>query len=184
MFVDIKAEMDAPIVREMISACAFDGTPEGVSTEVKKYRENERLQFYGWKQECGFVGICGFCVHAKKVEILLIAVSDTHRNQGVGRRMIDMLQEKYQRDLFAETYETEEESAVAFYQKTGFSCTAHPSPGWKRKWTCLLPVRKTTTRTSKIGGIGRTLAPLHRTAIFDCVIYGDGNGIDNKTASR
>lgn len=135
MFTDIEARMDETGVGIIISYAALDGSDEGVAEEIRKYRAAETLHFHGWVGESGEIdGICGFEVHADKVEIHLISVAETRQRSGVGSAMVAALQRMYGLPLEAETVD----EAVGFYKKLGFGTTAFKDPEFGTKYTCLL----------------------------------------------
>lgn len=134
MFQDIKARVTEPEVGAIIALASFDGSPEGVAKEAAKYRSSESLSFYGWVESGGVQGICGFEVHADKVEIHLIAVAENRQRRGIGGQIVSALQNMYALPIEAETVE----EAVRFYRKRGFEATAFPNPEWGVKYTCVL----------------------------------------------
>jgi predicted N-acetyltransferase YhbS len=135
-FKDIKAEMDTPAVRRIISYAAVDGTPEGTRREVELYQNSTGLNFYGYLQNGVTAAICGFEEHPDKIEIHLISVDETLRRKGIGSAMVRELQRIYNKPIEAET--TDE--AVGFYRKTGFSAESFADPTFGRKWMCALQV--------------------------------------------
>jgi ribosomal protein S18 acetylase RimI-like enzyme len=134
VFVDIKQQMDNPVVHRIISYAAFDGSPEAVAKTVQKYQTNPRLHFYAWIKNDEILGICGYEVHANKVEIHLISVDEHARAKGVGGSMIISLQNKYDMTLEAET----DDDAVIFYRKCGFETTEFMHKKRGKRHTCLL----------------------------------------------
>jgi len=134
MFQDIKLRITEPEVGVIVSYAALDGSPEGVAKEASMYLSSDKLNFYGWVEDGGVVGICGFEVHADKVEIHLISVAEDRQKQGVGGAMVTALQRIYALPLEAETVE----EAVGFYIKRGFVTTAFQDPEWGVKYTCVL----------------------------------------------
>ena len=137
MFQNIKPRIAEPEVGAIVALAAIDGSPEGVAKEAEKYISSDNLHFYGWVEDDKILGVCGFEVHADKVEIHLIAVTEERHRQGVGTSMVTALQDKYRLPLEAETVE----DAVGFYRKRGFDTTAFPDPEWGVKYTCVLRVK-------------------------------------------
>ena len=79
---------------------------------MPKKLKSDKLNFYGWVEGGGVIGICGFEVHVDKVEIHLISVAEDRQKQGVGGAMVAAQQKMYGLPLEAETvYE-----AVGFYR--------------------------------------------------------------------
>jgi len=134
MFQDIKSLAARPDVGSIIALAAVDGSADGVANEAKKYMSSDNLNFYGWMDDGDVLGICGFEVHADKVEIHLIAVAEKRQRQGIGAAMVRALQERYLLPLEAETVE----EAVGFYRKLGFVVTPFPNAEWGVKYTCIL----------------------------------------------
>jgi GNAT superfamily N-acetyltransferase len=134
VFQDIKARITEPEVGVIISYAALDGSPEGVAKEAEMYLSSDKLNFYGWVEGDRVVGICGYEIHADKVEIHLISVIEDRQKQGVGGAMVAALQEMYNLPLEAETVD----EAVGFYKKRGFVTTAFQHPEWGVKYTCVL----------------------------------------------
>lgn len=137
MFENIKSRITEPEVGKIVALAAIDGSPEGVAQEAEKYLSSGNLHFYGWLDGDKILGICGFEIHADKVEIHLIAVAKELHHQGIGSAMVTTLQNTYHLPLEAETVE----EAVGFYRKIGFETTAFPDPEWGAKYTCILKYR-------------------------------------------
>jgi acetyltransferase-like isoleucine patch superfamily enzyme/ribosomal protein S18 acetylase RimI-like enzyme len=126
VFQDIKNRITETEVGAIIALAALDGTPAGTANEVVKYQSSDKLRFCGWVENDSVVGICGFEVHADKVEIHLVAVAADKQRQGVGGRMITALQKNYSLPIAAET----DDDAVGFYRKRGFETTAFQRTKW------------------------------------------------------
>lgn len=139
MFCDTKNNIDAPTVREILAACVFDNSPEGMAHVISKYKENSDMQFYGCRKNGELVGVCGFEEHENRVEILHIAVAESARREGVGSAMVTALRRKYYKVIEAET----DGDAVGFYRKCGFETTAIQKFN-VRRWVCVLPVPEIT----------------------------------------
>ena len=137
MFQDIKMRINEPDVGVIISYAALDGSLEGIVKESEKYLASDALEFYGWIEDGGVIGICGFEVHSHKVELHLISVAGDRQKQGVGSMMVTALQKMHRLPLEAETVD----EAVGFYRKCGFVTTAFQHPEWGTKYTCLLKMK-------------------------------------------
>ena len=138
MFTDIKQKMDDTIVHRIISYASFDASPEGIAKIVKKYESSPNLHFYAWIQNDKILGICGYEVHTDKVEIHLLAVDENARSRGVGSAIVTALQEKYSKDVEAET----DDDAVIFYRKRGFETTEFIHEKRGKRHNCLLKLQK------------------------------------------
>jgi GrpB-like predicted nucleotidyltransferase (UPF0157 family)/N-acetylglutamate synthase-like GNAT family acetyltransferase len=139
MFCDIKNNIDAPTVCEILAACVFDNSPEGMAHEIAKYQANPDMQFYGYHENGELLGVCGFEEHENRMEILHIAARETARHKGVGSAMVMALRRKYCKAIEAET----DDDAVDFYRKCGFETTAIQKYN-VRRWVCVLPAPEIT----------------------------------------
>jgi len=136
MFINIKNTMDNPTVRKIIAYAAFDGSPEGVAKTVGKYQSDPKLLFYAWVENDTILGICGYEIHDSKIEIHLIAVDENTRSRGIGGAMVTALQNKYAKDIEAET----DDDAVNFYRKRGFTTREFIHERRGKRHTCVLSV--------------------------------------------
>ena len=133
MFRDIKNQMRSHVVRQILAACVFDDSPEGLDKLADDYHRHGDWQLFGWFDREILLGVCGFEVHSDWVEILHIATSENARGHGVGRAIIAELQNIYKMTIEAET----DDDAVVFYRKCGFETTAIRKYDMQR-WTCVL----------------------------------------------
>ncbi|PEX07655.1 GNAT family N-acetyltransferase [Priestia megaterium] len=63
---------------------------------MKEYEQNEHWQLYLWKQEEDIIGIVGISMLDKSlVEVQHVSVNPSHRQQGIGKKMIKALKEMY-----------------------------------------------------------------------------------------
>ena len=135
MFCDIKNLMDDPGVMGIMAEGVFDNSPDGMDLVKADYGRHGSWQLYGWVVDGDVVGVCGFEEHLDWVEILHIAVVESARGLGVGRKMIGALVKQYKKAIEAET----DDDAVDFYRKCGFEVTAIRKYDVQR-WVCVLPV--------------------------------------------
>lgn len=135
IFCDIKNSIDTPAACEILSACVFDNSLEGMAHQIAKYQANPDMLFYGYQADDEILGVCGFEEHENRVEIYHIAVAESARQKGIGSEMITALQKKYGKPIEAET----DDDAVVFYRKCGFETTAIQKYN-VRRWVCMLPV--------------------------------------------
>lgn len=143
-FRDYKVHIDTPAVREILAACVFDSSPEGMAYKISKYQANPDMLFYGYQVNGELVGVCGFEEHESRVEIYHIAARESARGKGVGSAMITALQEKYRKAIEAET----DDDAVGFYRKCGFETTAIQKYN-VRRWVCVLPAPQVTRKAKE-----------------------------------
>ncbi|MCL2046418.1 MAG: GNAT family N-acetyltransferase [Oscillospiraceae bacterium] len=134
MLYEVNEKLNDPLVRNILSACLFDNTPEGIDNAINKYPGE---LFYGWHENDELVAVCGFRVFDKKVEICHIAVIESSRYKGIGKAIISTLREKYGLAIEVET----DDDAVGFYKKCGFQTKAlykkHGDTEYRR-WICVL----------------------------------------------
>lgn len=92
MFCDIiKDQLDNPAVCVIMAASAFDPSPEAMEQKAAEFRCHESWQLYGWVENGGIVGVCGFEVHKDYVKILNIAVAESVRHHGISGKIITAL---------------------------------------------------------------------------------------------
>ena len=134
IFCDITSEINTPVLRQILSFCLGDNSPEGVDKAIIKYPGKV---FNGWFEDDEPMGICGFLILQDKVEICHIAVTPNTRRKGIGRAMVLKLREKYGKTIDAET----DDEAVGFYRKCGFATIElyreYDNQRYRR-WTCTL----------------------------------------------
>ena len=59
---------------------------------IKQYETNDHWQLYLWKEDDDIVGIIGFSIEEDDSVLLQhISVNPSHRDQGVGKKMIEQL---------------------------------------------------------------------------------------------
>lgn len=134
LFCEIKNSIETPAVREILAACVFDSSPEGMAHQIAKYQANPDMLLYGYQVDGELLGVCGLEEHESRVEIYHIAARESARKEGVGSAMIIALQKKYGKPIEAET----DDDAVGFYRKCGFETTAIQKYN-VRRWVCVLP---------------------------------------------
>lgn len=137
MFCDIKKQLDNPAVLKILASSEYESSLDRAKQKAAEFRRHESWLLYGWVENGGIVGLCGFEVHKDSVEILNIAVAENMRHHGVGGKMITALWKKYAMAIKAET----DDDAVGFYRKRGFSVTATEKYD-VRRWSCLLDAPK------------------------------------------
>lgn len=63
---------------------------------MKEYEQNEHWQLYLWKQEEDIIGIVGISMLDRSlIEVQHVSVNPSHRQQGIGKKMIKALKEMY-----------------------------------------------------------------------------------------
>ncbi|NGY87265.1 GNAT family N-acetyltransferase [Bacillus megaterium] len=63
---------------------------------MKEYEQNEHWRLYLWKQEEDIIGIVGISMLDKSlIEVQHVSVNPSHRQQGIGKKMIKALKEMY-----------------------------------------------------------------------------------------
>ena len=116
MLIEIKNELDNPIVHRLVSESAWDKSKEAMDKKAAEFRRREDLHLYGWIENDEILGVCGVVLHSNSVEVYNIAVEPGIRKRGIGSAMISALQQKYKMTIKAET----DDDAVDFYRKCGF----------------------------------------------------------------
>lgn len=67
---------------------------------IRRYENDENWQLYLWKEESDFVGIVGIYKQENESAILEhICVTPSHRNEGIGQKMLNGLYNLYQENL-------------------------------------------------------------------------------------
>jgi len=132
-FRNIKNHLYNPDIIKFLSYSAYDSSLEQATIKAKSYLENETQHLYGWVENGIILGVCGFIVHPRKIEINNISVDENVRKRGIGRTMITALKDKYNMSIEAET----DDDAVEFYRKCGFETTDFQKYN-VRRWKCEL----------------------------------------------
>ena len=133
MFYDMKDKLKTADVQHIFAACVYDNSPEGITCTLNAYGDNNLWEMHGWVENGNLMGICGFEVHSKYVEIKHIAVHENNRGHGIGSAMVNALAAKFNMAVHAET----DDDAVDFYRKCGFETTAFQKYN-VRRWKCEL----------------------------------------------
>jgi len=137
MFCDIKNDLDNPAVRKLVVASAWEQSTEAMDRTAAEFRRRDDLHLYGWLENEEILGTCGIEVHSDCVVIRNIAVDPNIRKRGIGKAMINAVQQKYKTTVKAET----DDGAVEFYQKCGFETEGfmktYPS-GEVQRYKCVL----------------------------------------------
>lgn len=80
---------------------------------IKEYENNQNWHLYLWKEEEDIIGAIGVRVEGKDAIIQHVSVNPSHRNNGIGRKMVQKATEKY-----GESYEVcATEETGAFVEK-------------------------------------------------------------------
>ncbi|MFX3673525.1 MAG: GNAT family N-acetyltransferase [Paenisporosarcina sp.] len=105
-----------PSVRKLLSYAISEGA---IDQEYKKYIHELNRTLYTWEIHGEPIGCIGMeFIHSNHCEIKHIAVSRAERGNGLGRKMIDFICDKYALTLVsAET----DKDAVGFYRSYGFN---------------------------------------------------------------
>ncbi|WP_411953360.1 GNAT family N-acetyltransferase [Alkalibacillus sp. S2W] len=65
-----------------------------LQTTIKEYESNDDWQLFLWKEE-DILGALGVRFEDETIVIQHISVTPSHRNQGIGKQMIQALKEQY-----------------------------------------------------------------------------------------
>jgi len=129
MFINIKSQYANPEVQHIMSCCVYRRSLDAAISKLQQYRERPTYSLYGWVEQDVLLGICGFEVHQNNcVDVMHIAVLETSQKHGVGRKMLDALQNIFCLPLKLET----DDDAVVFYQKCSFDVVALDIGGHRR----------------------------------------------------
>lgn len=80
---------------------------------IKQYETAEEWQLFLWKQEEDIIGAIGVVLNGEDiVEIQHITVNPSHRQQGIGKRMLNALKDLYKTKSVVPNDDTE-----AFFKK-------------------------------------------------------------------
>jgi len=137
MFCDMKNNLENPTVRKLVSASAYDQSIEATDRRMEEFRRRENWHLYGWLENGEILGTCGVEVHSDCVVIRGIAVEPKARKRGIGKSMINAVQQKYKKTVKAET----DDGAVEFYRKCGFETEGFVktySNGECQRYKCVL----------------------------------------------
>ncbi|KIL48980.1 protein RibT [Jeotgalibacillus alimentarius] len=85
---------------------------------MKQYEEEPNFQLYLWKEE-DIIGLAGVEIDEERVTLRHISVNPSHRNEGVGHRIVSALKEMYNEKELGSTSYTE-----GFFQKCNDNETA------------------------------------------------------------
>ena len=137
MIKDIKNQMDKQPVSEILAHCVYDNSQDGMNKVYADYARHRDWQMCGWYENETLLGVCGFAVHSNWLEILHVATAENARGLGIGKAIINFLQEKYKMKIELET----DDDAVDFYRKCGFE-TIPIRKYDVRRWTCVLYIKE------------------------------------------
>lgn len=74
---------------------------------MQRYEQNPHMEMYFWKEEEKYIGIIGIEVKQKEFIIRHVAVLPTYRGEGIGRAMVNEIQNSYSNLTMTATEETE-----------------------------------------------------------------------------
>lgn len=78
----------------LLSLCPEEKDVKRLQETIKKYETETDWQLYLWREESDFVGIVGIQKKENESAILEhICVNPSYRNEGVGKKMLDCLNE-------------------------------------------------------------------------------------------
>lgn len=68
-----------------------------LQSTIKEYETNDSWKLFLWKEE-DVLGAIGVRVEDDKMVIQHISVTPSHRNQGIGKKMVKAIKEQYEKD--------------------------------------------------------------------------------------
>lgn len=74
---------------------------------MQRYEQNPDMEMYFWKEKEKYIGIIGIEVQQKECIIRHLAVLPTFRGEGIGRAMVNEIQNNYSELTMTTTKETE-----------------------------------------------------------------------------
>lgn len=75
--------------------------------KIQMYETDESLELYLWKAEEDFIGILGIEMEEDCYTLLDLAVNPSFRGEGIGKRMVHAIQERYPKKQCQSTMITE-----------------------------------------------------------------------------
>ncbi|PBB05498.1 MULTISPECIES: GNAT family N-acetyltransferase [Salimicrobium] len=63
---------------------------------IKEYENNQDWHLYLWKEGEDIIGAAGVRVNEREAIIQHVSVNPSHRNSGIGRKMVEKVRDKYQ----------------------------------------------------------------------------------------
>lgn len=108
-------------ILELLSYSVFP-SPGAIEKAIALYKDQDKFELYGYKEEETYIGIIGFHMdHTKNLVIDHLAVAPEYRRMGYGRgQILEILALKKPATLTVET----DEEAVEFYRNIGFSISS------------------------------------------------------------
>ncbi|MGA9226633.1 MAG: GNAT family N-acetyltransferase [Mesobacillus sp.] len=80
---------------------------------MKNYETDESWQLFLWKEDEDIIGLLGVnFTDPKMMQIQHISVNPSHRHQGIGKRMVNALQE-----MFPDWKASANDETIAFFEK-------------------------------------------------------------------
>jgi len=70
-----------------------------LQSTIKEYETNDNWKLFLWKEE-DILGCIGVRVEDDKLIIQHISVTPSHRNMGIGRKMVKAIKEQYENQYF------------------------------------------------------------------------------------
>ncbi|AJD91350.1 protein RibT [Jeotgalibacillus malaysiensis] len=71
---------------------------------MKQYEEEKNFQLFLWKEE-DIIGLAGVEIEDNKITLRHISVNPSHRNEGVGQRIVASLKDMYtEKELVSTSY--------------------------------------------------------------------------------
>lgn len=91
----------------LLSLMLKERDTEQLQQTMQRYEQNPDMEIYLWKEEEKYIGIIGIEVQAKEFVIRHVAVLPTFRGEGIGRAMVNEIQNSYSDLTMMATEETE-----------------------------------------------------------------------------
>ncbi|MCL4351606.1 MAG: GNAT family N-acetyltransferase [Firmicutes bacterium] len=133
-FVDNPAEFE--ICKPLLFLAMGLVTAQKTAYWREQYMAGNPYQLWNWRQNTQLAGIFGLKLEGDTNHISHIAVSATHRHQGIGSQMVgDMAKHFPAQYWIAET----DDDALRFYQSLGFTAQilVNQPPGFSVRYRCV-----------------------------------------------
>lgn len=117
MFINVKARLDEPAIKELLAYSVFSD-PDILDKTIHEYISDNRLELLGYEQEGEIIGFVGFILdESRNLEIKHIAVQPEYRGFGYGRgQILELIEAKKPIEIIA----VADEEAVDFFRNIGF----------------------------------------------------------------
>lgn len=112
MLIRYKKNMEK-IAMGLLSFMPEEKDVKKLQDTIKSYEESDDWHLHLWREEKDVLGAIGLRMEGNQAIIQHISVNPSHRNSGLGKKMVEMIQDKYY-----ESYTlTADDHVEAFFKK-------------------------------------------------------------------